>query len=458
MNSILEKIYSKSPIAFQNYFISLYGKKLYKQRYTSTYSEYLKYLKSRDLSDIQKQKEIQNELFLKFLHFAYENSPFYREFYKDVDLSRIKSVDDIGLLPILDKETLRLNINKVHTITSNNGIKSFTGGTSGKSLSVYFTHEDNQKRMAYLDWFKWLHGFEMNKTSSARFNGKNIIPLNQKSKVFWRDNKYMLQRIYSSFYLSPENIEYYVNNLNEYKPTEIDGFCSSMYDIAKFMNDNGIKSEFSPIVIFPTSETILPHHREMLEKVFNAPVRDQYASSEGAPFIIECAHGHMHECLDTGVFEHVHTDNGTKLILTSFTTHGTPLIRYDIEDYIIESDECDCHCEISFPIIKAIDGRAADSLYSAERGNISIANLSNVVKNLPNSVKNIQYIQNTSDHINIKIVVDKNKYIPKHEKAIINEMKFRFGDKMTFSIEKVNEIPRAKSGKYQMIINNLSKR
>ena len=236
---------------------------------------------------------------------------------------------------LLDKETLRKNIKDVYSTENKPYHYSMTGGTTGKSLVVRSFDEDGQKRMAYLDWFKSMYGFTMTKDKHARFNGKDIIPLGQKSKVFWRDNRCIHQRIYSSFYTSEENLKYYVDSLNEYKPEELDGFCSTIYDVAKYMDRHNMKPLFVPKAIFPTSETVLQYHRELIEKVFGCKVRDQYASSEGAPFIVEFPDGYMHECLDTGVFEHIKTEQGTKLIVTSFTTHGTPLIRYDIGDNII---------------------------------------------------------------------------------------------------------------------------
>lgn len=457
--SIREIIYSHSPIWFQNRLISLYGWHLSRKRYKGSFHDELKILQERDIHDATKMKELQNKLFIDFLNFTINNSPFYRNYYKDVDFSRIKTVDDINQLPILDKETLRENIEDIYTIPKSQGDKSVTGGTTGKSLTVYFTPEDGKKRMAYLEWFKGLYGFNILEHKNARFNGKNIIPLGQKAKVFWRDNRCIHQRIYSSFFTSLDNLPYYTKNLNDFKPQEMDGFVTSLYEVAKYMDDNGIKPTFKPMAIFPTSETVLQHHRDLLTKVFDCPVVDQYASSEGAPFIIQLPDGYLHECIDTGVFEHIKTQNGTKLIVTSFHTHGTPLIRYDIGDNIVEFEPNEMPKNIyAFPIIKAIDGRQADSLYSKERGHISIANLSNVVKNLPNSIKNIQYIQETVDHIHIKVVVDSSRYQQKkQEPQILEEMHNRFGKEMKFTIEYVDVIERTKGGKYRMIINKLKR-
>lgn len=457
MSGIKEFVYKSSPIWLQNQLISLYGAKLAKQRYGSIYHQELERLKNRDISDVKIQREIQNKKFLDFLDYALTYCPFYKEFYKNVDLDSIKSVNDIHLLPILDKETLRSNMKDVYTTEDVPYGYSMTGGTTGKSLVVKMTKEDWQKRMAYLDWFKSLYGFTMTKDRHARFNGKPIIPLGQKSKVFWRDNKAVNQRIYCSFYTLEENIKYFVDNLNEFKPVEMDGYISMMYRIAKYMQDHNIKPDFSPVAIFPTSETVLQVHRDIIENVFGCKVRDQYASGEGAPFIIEFPDGYMHECLDTGVFEHIKTDRGTKLLVTSFTTHGTPLIRYDIGDNIIECTEDDHPDEnIGFPAIKAIDGRKADSLYSEERGHISYVTLSGVIKHLPNSIVNIQFIQDRIDHILIRAVVDKERYDKKGEKHIFEELAMRFGKKMSFDIEYVDEIERTSGGKLRMIINKVN--
>ena len=81
-----EKIYSYSPIWFQNELINLYGKKLYHRRYTGIYHSELQRLKERDITDASNMKEIQNQMFLDFLDYAVKNSPFYKNLYKDVDL------------------------------------------------------------------------------------------------------------------------------------------------------------------------------------------------------------------------------------------------------------------------------------------------------------------------------------------------------------------------------------
>src|SRR5699024_6991068 len=121
-------------------------------------------------------------------------------------------------------------------------------------LNVYFDKEDNARRMAYLDYFKQQHGVEPF-SRRASFTGKEIIPFKQKSDVYWRYNQSINQMLYSGFHVSEKNIPYYIKSLNKFKPKAIDGFPSSIYRIARFINLNNIKMGFQPTAIFPTAET-----------------------------------------------------------------------------------------------------------------------------------------------------------------------------------------------------------
>lgn len=444
------KTYNVCPIWLQNVLISLYGYKLYRQRYGKVYYDYIEELRNKDYSDLQSEKEYQNAELIKLVNYAVDNSSFYKEFYKGIDISEIKTVDDLKLLPILKKETLRQNIEQVYTIKPEDGIKSFTGGTTGKSLMVVYTRKDFQKRMAYLDNFKERLGVR-NGMRRAIFSGRQFIPPNQKSKVFWRYNYILKQKLYSTFNLTDNNLPYYVEDLNIFKPGTINGFVSAIYDIAKYIKTNNISLTFKPIGIFTTSETLLPFHREMIEDVFRCPVYNQYASAEGAPFITECKNREMHYNLDTGIIEIV---NDAEMLVTSFTTYGTPLIRYRIGDSIIFKDG-KCTCECCHPLVEKIRGRKVDYLISREKGKVSLSHLADVIKGLPNCIRNMQFIQNNLDEIDIKIVVDKSRYRVEYGKLIIDEMAYRFGKKMKFNLITVNEIPREKSGKYCLIKNNI---
>ena len=293
MNRI-EKIYDHSPIFIQNMMVSLSGYLRNKNRYGKIYYQYRKFLVEFDKWKIDKKLEFQRNELINFINYANINTAFYKKLYANIDVSKIRTLDDLKKLPIVNKELLRQNIMDASSIEKKRREEWHTGGTTGKSLVVYGHADDMMKRMALLDHFKSRVGFEHRKMKRATFNGKHIIPPHQKSSIFWRYNKASKQMIYSSFHLSEENMSYYVQNLNKYKPDSIDGFFMSICDIANYIERHNITLKFAPIAIFPTSETVNDLGRALIERVFKCKVYDQYASSEGAPFVTECKYQSFH--------------------------------------------------------------------------------------------------------------------------------------------------------------------
>ena len=352
--NFLNNIYEKLPISLQHVATSIYGYYLIKQRYGKHYLRKLNELRSRNEKVFDYNKYQLDEL-NRFLQYAKRNSPYYQEKLINISLP-LKSIEELKEIPVTTKEDIRANIDNIVTIDKSKSIKVYTGGTTGKSLSVFYTIENMQERMAILDYFKEQHGFYKG-MKRASFTGKVLIPMQQKKKVFWRYNYPLKQLLFSSFHLTDENIPYYIKALNKFKPMALDGFPSVMVRIAEFALKNDIKFTFKPIAIFPTAETINDYDREVLEKAFSCKVRNQYASSEGAPFITECKEGNLHLNIDTGVFDKLDpTADISEVLVTSFTTYGTPLIRYKIGDVLEFTDE-KCSYGIITPIIKKIIGR-----------------------------------------------------------------------------------------------------
>lgn len=453
MNSSYSELYNKLPSFVQDILISLYGAKLKYERYGKVYKKVFKEYKAKEYDDINKETRNQLDELVNLVKYAKENTIFYREFYHNINIEDIKTIEDLKKIPILEKEMLRKRINDFYTLDESDGICSFTGGTTGKSLKVVYRKEDFQKRMAYLDAFKYRVGVT-NRMRKATFSGRQFISEEQTSGRYWRNNYAFKQRLYSTFHMTTEHMSSYVDNLNKYKPQVINGFVSAIFDLAKYIQSCQIELSFQPIAIFTTSETLTTYHRQVIEEVFNCRVYNQYASAEGAPFITECKNGNLHYNMDTGIIEAHETGTSTEMLVTSFTTYGTPLIRYRIGDVVEFSDET-CSCGNVHPVVTKLEGRKVDFLFSPVKGKISLSHLADVIKGLPNCIKQMQFIQESLDEINLLMVVDNDAYNESYEKMIIEEMIYRFGETMKISINIVDSIERTSGGKFRLIINKM---
>lgn len=448
-----DKLYQILPVFLQEVMISVYNYKAYSVRYGKRYKEFRQlFLKNRTLKRSELEK-IQSDKFDHLLQFSRENSKYYRN-YNQVDL------DHINELPILEKETLRKNSIDFFTLNKKEGIVSKTGGTTGKSLEILYTADNMQERFAMLDDFRSRFGYELGK-KTAWFSGKSLLNKSDvKNNRFWKTDQLHKVRYYSTFHINEKYLKYYVEDLIKYKPEYFVGFPSTILEIAKYGILNGCDFPENTVkAIFPTAETITDGMRQVIEQFFKCKMYNQYASSEGAPFIFECTEGNLHLELQSGVFEVVDNKNkpsdSGRLLVTSFPTEGTPLIRYDIGDSIVLDDPSQfCNCGNENPMVKEILGRIDDFIYSPENGKINLGNVSNTLKDTKGILK-FQAVQNELNKIVLFLIIDDREFSEKVEKQFVKNWRERIGYKMTVEIEYVSEIPSEKSGKFRMVKNNI---
>lgn len=450
-----KSFYARLPRFLQEIGISLYNIRAYKKRYGGSYSSLLKKFAEGSELTLAELKSIQAKRYKEIITYARMHSPFY----KSLQANLSTNIVDISQLPIINKETLRENINDIYTIDKNDGIVSKTGGTTGKSLVVLYTHEDMQERFAMLDAFRSQFGYKLGK-KTAWFSGKALLNENDiKKHRFWRTDHWHKVRYYSTFHIKNDYLKYYVEDLIRFAPEYMVGFPSTILEIAKYGLKHGyIFPKNTVKAVFPTSETITDEMRDVIGAFFHTKLYDQYASSEGAPFIVECKEGNLHMDLRSGVFEVLDENDkpckSGRLVLTSFTTHGTPLIRYDIGDSLeLMPEDHKCTCGNNNPLVKRILGRIDDYVYSPEVGKINLVNISNTTKGA-NGISRFQVIQEELHAIRILLVRD-GDYSKKDEALFLQNWKDRVGSRMKIDIEYVEKIEVAKSGKYRIVINKI---
>lgn len=448
-------IYKKLPHFFQNTIITVFNVYNYMLRYGKHYKSYRLIFQKNKKLQLNQLLEIQHVKFKNFIDFTNENSEYYKKIWENID--DINNINCLSALPIVTKEKLRSNIQDIYTISTSKSILSKTGGTTGKSLEVRYTRKDMQERFAMLDTFRNNYGYKLGK-KTAWFSGKNILTIKDLNRNrFWKTDWFYKVRYYSTFHVSSRSIKHYINDLISFRPEYIVGFPSNLYEIAKYGLKEDIVFPSCIKAIFPTAETVTNESRNTIEIFFKSKIYNQYASSEGAPFIFECTSGSLHLELQSGVFEVLDNKNRPakqgRLVVTSFTTHGTPLIRYDIGDEISLSS-LTCKCGNNNPLVSEIFGRTDDYVYSKEFGKINLGNISNTLKGVQ-GVKKFQVIQNSLDTIIIHIVKDVDDFRTIDEQRFINNWKDRLGDEIKIEVNFVNHISVEKSGKYRLVKNNI---
>ncbi|RYH00257.1 MAG: phenylacetate--CoA ligase family protein [Alphaproteobacteria bacterium] len=298
-------------------------------------------------------------------------------------------------------------------------------------------------------------------TRSVRFSGRTLFPGASRSRIFWRMNHAMNQMLMSSYDLHPDNMPDYVERLARFRPELIDGYPSSIFVLARFINAKGEAGRIRPKAIMTTAETLEDHQRDEISRAFGGcPVINQYASSEGAPFITQDTNGEMVINTDTGIFEFVRPGTDVpaaagelaEMLLTSFTTHAYPLIRYRIGDTVLVPFAPRNSRIWDMPVVEKVYGRQEDILFTRERG--YIASLNKVFSAAPKTIRESQIEQVSEDEIILRVCpVSLETFDVRDLDNPRKELLNRVGN-VVIRVEIVDHIPRGANGKLRAVIKS----
>lgn len=442
-------ILENAPVWFQNSAISVFNRGQWWKRQSGDYDRWFALCESAFGWDQERWGAYQKNQLDDFLHYAVKQSKHYSNFHPNGGLQGF---------PVLEKQTLIQNFDEIRTISDRNGIISYTGGTTGASMKVVYSVSDVQKRFATLDWFRSLSGWKLGKRT-AWFSGKTFVrDKDIANGDCYRDDWLTGTRFFSTFHITEENFDIYWHALIDFDPEYIVGFPSSLSDLLTVAQHRGLTYPHKVKAVFPTAETVLTRHIDLFKDVLGAATNNQYASSEGAPFIVQCPSGNLHILPYTGIFEVVdefaQPAREGEILVTAFQTRGTPLIRYRVGDRLALAPEgtvCECGC--SFPIVERIDGRDADFVWSPEYGRINLGNLSNSTKAVPGIIA-FRVLQSEPFSITVE-VQGTEEFNDAAAQKFEMELRKRTGDKMIIKLVRRAEIARKASGKFRIVENSL---
>jgi phenylacetate-CoA ligase len=452
-----DKIYKNSPIIIQNMMITLYGIYIQRARYKGEYNKYFHIYTENLNKTPDKIYEYQNKKLNNILQQAYQEVPYYNKIFNQygIDISKIKTKDDLRVIPYLEKSTIRNKpnefISKKHNINKLYNIS--TTGTTGTPLNIFCDRRVRQKNYAFYN--RWLKSIGVDPGSrKATFGGRLVVPIEQNTGDFWRTSLFQRNTYFSSYHFLPENMNAIVEKIKRLKPDYIDAYPSSIYTVAQHILKNNIDMKIATKAIITSAETLFDNMREVIEEAFNAPVYDQYGSAEMCVFMAQCSRGRYHVHNDYSIIEFINEHGKpakvgelAEVVCTGLINDVMPLIRYRIGDTVELSKET-CSCGMPFQVVTKIIGRTDDYILTPEGR--KVGRLSPVMKKYP--VREVQYIQENIHELNVVIVAD-DGYVNDTEKCIEKEIQKRVGSSIAIRFVYKNKINRENGGKYRSIVS-----
>jgi phenylacetate-CoA ligase len=291
----------------------------------------------------------------------------------------------------------------------------------------------------------------------AQILGRPIVSLSRRTPPFWQTDYIHKQLWLSAFHMSPKNLPHYYAKLLEFSPVAIEGYPSTVYELAKYIYEQNCTLPVK--AVFTSSEPLHTHQRELIEKCFQAKVFDFYGLAERVVFATQCEH-HIgqHVNFEYGILELL-DDNDQPvspgregvMVATSLQNYGMPLLRYRIGDRTKFYTEA-CQCGRAMIRIHTVQTKSEDQIVRPDGTVISPSVLTHPFKPIT-AIEKSQIIQTGRNTITIK-VVRRSYYTADDERKLLEEFTRRVGSEFNVRVEYVEDIPRTASGKYRWVINS----
>ena len=424
----------------------------------------LDFLRESQFWDEDRIYEYQVKKLKDLITYSKKNVPYYEDLFHKIKLTSndINTLDDIYKIPILTKEILRTRGKDMlsREFKKFKVKKGKTGGTTGVPVKLY---KDTNNRSftwaSYYRWYDWM-GVHYYDTIVTLWGAKTVLTTPYKDKAY----SYVQQRIQNelilnTFEMTSENMNQFVTRIENSKPVLLKGYLSAVIQFARFVEKKGYQFK-SLKAISTTTETLLPHNRAYIEKVFNVPVFDQYGCGEVSAISYECAaHRGLHvnqehvicEVLD--VNGNKITNTSGRVVATDLDNYVMPFIRFGNGDMATMSDE-KCSCGVKQPLMKSIEGRSIDTIILKDGRKVHGVFFTDILYELnilTDQIQRFQIYQETPGEIEFRI-----ESLQGIKDSISKRIEEAFLKFLTdVKIIEMKKLPVSKSGKFSYIVSNL---
>ena len=444
------KIYNRLPAWCQTLAVSLEGWRIQKRRYDDLFEERYREFMSRNHWTYEQKCAYRDQQLQKMVKHCYETVPYYRDLFHrlNIDYRQIKGVEDLKLLPILDKQTVREHYEEFFSQSYHRRelIEQHTSGSTGTGFSFY------QNREAHAD--VWAHVWRGNRNIGldrnmwcAYFGGRSIVPPERKSGPYYRINYPGKQILFSIYHMNDLAFAQWVQVLNKRRPPWIQGYPSALVPFASYLERTNQRLNYVPRVITLSSENVSWAQEDFLCRIFGVYPMQNYAQCEAVATFRQRLDHKIIVDEDFSAVEFIPVDDAglCRIIGTTLSNYAMPFLRYDTKDLAVwrltpEGRE-----------ILSLDGRDEDDIKLSDGG--SIRRLSRVFQDQLH-IAEAQIIQKSLDDLQFH-VVKTSAYTAEDEYRLEQAIGGYLTDRISWKIVYVEQLKRNKNGKVKFIISEL---
>ena len=409
----------------------------------------------------EKVEALQLQRLREFLVRAQQNVPFYRETFLRVGFKPgdLASASELQRLPLLTKAEIRSNTDAMKSSLSGPLIRYSTGGSSGEPLVFYMgmgriSHDVAAKWRATRWWDVDIGDPEVALWGSPIEIGKQDMVKTLRDRLF-------RSHLLPAFQMSQPQMDRFLDRLEQVRPKMLFGYASALALLAghaesRHRDLSGIGAK----VVFATGETLYESQREIIERVFRAPVANGYGSRDAGFIAHQCPSGSLHVSAEHIVVELVDAAGNAvspgqtgEIVVTHMATDDFPFVRYRTGD-IATMSVTSCRCGRGLPILDQVLGRNTDFIQTRSGNAMHALGLIYEVRDKP-GVRAFKFIQSEDLSLELLLVPD-SAFSKDVETEIRHCVLARMGAGADFVIRRVDAIPPERSGKYRYVVSKAS--
>ena len=394
-----------------------------------------------------------------FLNVVGQRVPYYADLFKSIGFrpADVISVSDLQALPLLTKDTIRAQTERLKADGHGPLSRSNTGGSSGQPL-VFFVGKDRKSHDVAAKWraTRWW-GVDIGDPEAVVWGSP--VELGAQDRIRRLRDGLMRSVLLPAFEMSEVKLDGFVAALRKQRPKMLFGYPSALTHIAKHCQQRGVDmTDLGIRVAFVTSERLYDDQRAAIGRAFNCPVANGYGGRDAGFIAHECPSGGMHLTAEDIIVELIGADGrpvgegeSGEVVVTHTATADFPFIRYRTGDMAI-FDKRRCACGRGLPLLREIQGRTTDFVIAADGTVMHGLSLIYAVRDLP-GIHAFKIIQESRALTRVQIVRE-DGFDPGCVAGIVEAFKKRLGNGVDIRVDLVDEISPEKSGKFRYVVSH----
>ena len=395
---------------------------------------------------------------------ALMHSPWHGERIRAAGLERAvldseATLDDLVRLPTMTRADARANVDRLVWREAPGGVFQYnTGGSSGEPLIFYFGRRrqasDAAGRMRARQWWGVAPG------EREAYLWGAPVELNKTDRIKTVRDRLVNQLVLNAFAMTPMRMDSYLESLTAWQPRCLYGYASSVALLAAHAEARGVRPRLHRLrVVCTTGEPLYPHQRELIGRVFGAPVANEFGSRDigftaheapGGQMLL-MSESHIVEVLDSAGCPVAEGEAG-EAVITGLTSEAQPFIRYRTGDSLRLTREPASGGQ-GLHVIAEVTGRQTDFVVSEDGRVMHALAVIYVLRAVP-GVAQFKCIQHAVDRVEVQVVPGPG-WSEAGWLAVEAGLRARLSADLRVDLRLVDEIPPEASGKHRYVVSHV---